>query len=84
MFQLFRTHLMLMKSGWSVNGTFMSMKYDIKDRKGNVVAMVDQKWGIGSRYYIDILDEENEEFILLIMLVINLYCKGTTATVTSQ
>ena len=76
MFTLFKTHLMLLNSHWTVNGSFMSLTYNIKNQKGETVAVIDREWGIGNRYYIDVLDEENEVFILLIVLIINLYNKG--------
>ena len=75
---LFRTHLMLLNSHWSVNGSFMSLQYNIKNQKGNTVALVDRDLGFGQRYYIDILDEDNEVFILLIVLIINLYNKAAS------
>ncbi len=84
MLTLFRTHLFLMNSHWTINGSFMSFKYNIKDRKGDIVATVDQEpFRAAPRYYIDILDEENEVFILLIVLIINLYNKASSNAATS-
>jgi len=79
MLTLFRTHLFLTNSHWSINGSFMSLRYNIKNRKGDIVAIIDQEpFKAAPCYYIDILDEENEVFILLIVLIINLYNKASS------
>ena len=75
LFTLFLTQLTLMKSHWSVNGVFKSLNYNIKNHKGNTVAVISKGTDL-DRYCIDITDEDNEVFIILIIMMINLYNRG--------
>ncbi|MBQ4253813.1 MAG: hypothetical protein II712_03195 [Erysipelotrichaceae bacterium] len=70
--KMFGTRLVFEQLGWSVEGRFGALHYEIYDRNNNLAAVLDQEiFRLTRRFEINILDEENEELIILLVVAIN-------------
>ena len=83
-FSLFKAELELAKSGWYIKGDFWALNYQIFNQNDDLVAEVNQEiLTLTKRYFVNIIDESSETFIMLIVLAINQFDRDSSAASSS-
>ena len=82
---LFRPSLYLERRGWIISGDFFALNYEIRDSGGKIICEVNQEmFRLTRRYYVDVRDESQEPFIILLVLAINQFDKDSASSAHSS
>jgi len=80
-FKLFRSELTLGRD-WKIKGDIFSWHYEIYDEDNILIARVDQElFRLHRRFYIDVIDEDREEIIMLLIIAINQFDRDKSTQV---
>ena len=84
-FTFFNSRMDIGQLGWRIEGDFFSWHYKIYDENDVLIATADQElFRLTQRFYIDILDENREDLIVLLILAINQYDREVAASASAS
>lgn len=72
-FTLFYPAYTMNFNGWTIDGDFFDMDYEVKDEYGNLVMHFHKEWfTITDQYCLEIIDPQHEKLCVLIALAVDM------------